>query len=231
MLDQISEFIVAASTSGWSYLWLATFIILDAIVPVFPSESLVISMASVLVHEPKHLLVLLFVVSAVAAWVGDNLAFMIGRSRWLRQNLLLERPKVAAAFGWARKEILARGATVIVVGRFIPGVRIAINMVCGIVGYSQRRFMLVVTASASLWSAYSVVVGVVAGNWFGQHKLLGVLVAVAVGVILGPIIDWLLRKTVFRGSEIPGRGRPGPGSPPGEALPGDSAFGDPDPGS
>lgn len=236
MWQQLSDFILAASTSGWSYLGLAMFIILDAVVPIFPSESLVISMASVLVHDHRNLLVLLFLVSAAAAWVGDNIAFAIGRSRWLRRNLLLERPKLAAAFGWARRELVARGATVIIVGRFIPGVRIAINMVCGIVGYPRRRFMMVVTVSASLWSLYSVVVGMVAGNWFDEHKLLGVLVAVAVGIILGPVIDWALRKTVFRGSEVPGRGRPGSGTPPGEALPGealpgDPAAGDPAPGS
>lgn len=200
MLHQITDFILGASTTLWGYLGLATFIVVDAVIPVFPSESLVISMASVLVHNHPALLIVLFLVSAAAAWVGDNLAFTIGRSRWLRDNVLLERPKMAAAFGWARKELFRRGATLIIVGRFLPGVRIAVNMVCGLVGYPRRRFMAVVGFSSSLWALYSILVGTVAGSWFAEHHLAGVLVAVAIGVVLGPIIEWLLRQTVLRGT-------------------------------
>ena len=98
MLQQITDLILGASTTVWGYLGLAVFVILDAVIPLFPSESLVISMASVLVHDHQVLLIVLFLVAAAAAWVGDNLAFMIGRSRWLRDNVLLERPKIAAAF-------------------------------------------------------------------------------------------------------------------------------------
>lgn len=207
MLQQITDFILGASTTVWGYLGLAMFIILDALIPLFPSESLVISMASVLVHDHQVLLIVLFLVAAAAAWVGDNLAFTIGRSRWLRDNMLLERPKIAAAFGWAHKELFARGTTLIIVGRFIPGARIAVNMVCGIVGYPKRRFMTVVVFSSSLWALYAILVGTVAGAWFADHHLLGVLVAVAVGVVLGPIIDWLLRRIVLRSSAVPGKAK------------------------
>ena len=80
MLQQITDLILGASTTVWGYLGLAVFVILDAVIPLFPSESLVISMASVLVHDHQVLLIVLFLVAAAAAWVGDNLAFMIDTS-------------------------------------------------------------------------------------------------------------------------------------------------------
>ena len=74
MLQQITDLILGASTTVWGYLGLAVFVILDAVIPLFPSESLVISMASVLVHDHQVLLIVLFLVAAAAAWVGDKSA-------------------------------------------------------------------------------------------------------------------------------------------------------------
>lgn len=200
MLHQITEFILGAATSVWGYLALVPFIITDAVIPIVPSESIVISMSSLLVHDHRGLLVVLFLVSAAAAWVGDNIAYTIGRTRLLHGNRLLQRPKVHKSFEWARKELFARGAAVIIVGRFIPGVRIAINIMCGVVEFPRKRYMEIVSVSSSLWALYSVLVGALAGSWFEEHQLLGIVVAIAAGMVLGPVIDWGLRKTFLRGT-------------------------------
>ena len=203
MLHQITDFILGAATSVWGYLVLVPFIIVDAVIPIVPSESIVISMAALLVHGNRGLLVVLFLVSASAAWCGDNIAYSIGHSRVLHNHRLLRLPKVARAFEWSRKELFARGDTLIIVGRFIPGVRIAINMMCGVVGYPRRRYMQIVAFSSSIWALYCVVVGSLAGAWFEQHPLLGIAVAIAAGVVLGPMIDWVLRRTLLRSAPTP----------------------------
>lgn len=200
MLHQITEFILGATTSVWAYALLVVLILGDALIPAVPSESVVISMASLLVNGHRGLLPVLFLVAAGAAWCGDNIAYSIGRSRWLSGSSLWRRPRIAGPFAWTRQELFRRGATFIVVGRFIPGVRIVINLVCGVVGYSRRRYMKVVVASSSLWALYCVLVGTLAGAWFRDNPLVGILVAIGAGMLLGPIIDWLLRRTVLRGS-------------------------------
>ncbi|WOP18188.1 DedA family protein [Raineyella sp. LH-20] len=203
MLHQLTEFILGATTSVWAYALLAVLIIGDALIPAVPSESVVISMASLLVHEHPWLLPLLFLVSAGAAWCGDNIAYSVGRSRWLSGSSLWQRPRIAGPFAWTRDELFRRGATFIIVGRFIPGVRIVINLVCGVVGYSRRRYMRVVVVSSSLWALYCVLIGSLAGAWFADNPLIGILVAIAAGMVLGPIIDWMLRRTVLRGTPGP----------------------------
>ncbi|QGF24653.1 DedA family protein [Raineyella fluvialis] len=199
MLHQITEFILGATTSVWAYLLLVVLILGDALVPVVPSESIVISMASLLVHAHPWLLVVLLLVTALSAWCGDNIAYSIGRSRWLAGSALWRRPRLARAVNWARAELFRRGATFIIVGRFIPGVRIAINLVCGVVGYSRRRYMEVVVVSSSLWALYCVLVGALAGAWFKSNPLIGIVVAIGAGMVLGPLVDWLLRRTILRG--------------------------------
>lgn len=218
MLHQITEFILGAATSVWGYLALVPFIIADAVIPIVPSESIIISMASLLVHDHRGLLVVLFLVSAAAAWVGDNIAYTIGSTRWLHGNRLLQRPKVHKSFEWARKELFARGATVIIVGRFIPGVRIAINIMCGVVGFPRKRYMEIVSVSSSLWALYCVLVGALAGSWFEEHQLLGIVVAIAAGMVLGPIIDWGLRRTFLRGAPTVPEAED-PGEEPGDEVP------------
>lgn len=204
MLQHITDFVLGASTSLWGYLALVPLIIGDALIPVVPSESVVISMASLLVHDHRGLLVVLFLVAGAAAWCGDNIAYALGRSRWLHDNRLLRRPRIAPALAWAHRELVARGATLIIVGRFIPGVRIAINVVCGVAGYPRVRYLKVVVVSSGLWALYCVLVGALAGAWFESHQVLGIGVAIAAGMVLGPVIDWLLRRTVLRGSARPG---------------------------
>ncbi len=201
MFNHLVDTILAAAFSPWAFLVLGTLTIVDALFPIVPSESIVISMAALFSAQNKPLLIILFVVAATCAWIGDNLAYSIGRTKWLQNSSLLHRPKIAAAMEWSRKELSTRGATIIIVGRFIPGVRIAINIVCGIIGYDRKRYMGVVCASASLWAGYSVVIGSIAGVWFHHHPLLGVSLAVLLGVILGPVIDWGIRSTVLKGDQ------------------------------
>lgn len=205
MVEQLTDFIISASTSPLSYLVIGLLTIIDAVFPAVPSESLVISMASVLAPTRPGLLAVLFVVAAVCAWIGDNLAFFIGRAPAVRNSRLLQRASIHRGLEWSRTKLFERGTVVIVVGRFIPGARIAINVACGIVGYSRRRFMMVVTASSMLWAGFSVGVGSLAGAWFEAHPLVGILLAVTLGMVLGPLIDWVLRRTVLRS---PGETRP-----------------------
>lgn len=200
LMDQLVQFLYGAAVSPIAYLVLAVLIIGDAVLPILPSESLVIGMSSVLVHTRPWFLLLVWAVSLCAAWVGDNLAYSLGRTRLLSENRFTRRPRVKAVLDWSRDMLERRGSTIIIVGRFIPVARIAVNMMAGAAGFGRRRFMTIVFISSGLWASYSVVIGALAGQWFHEHPILGVVIAVAFGMILGPAVDWVLRKTFLRGA-------------------------------
>lgn len=199
LLDPLTQFLFDAAASPVTYLILAGMIIGDALIPMIPSESLVIGLASILTHQSPWLLAVLWIVTFIAAWAGDNVAYTIGRSRWLRDNRFTRQPQVKAVFDWSREMLQRRGGTIIIVGRFIPVARIAINMMSGAVSFGRRRFMLIVVVSSGLWSTYNVLIGAFAGNWFESNPILGIVIAIAIGMVLGPSVDWLLRNTVLRG--------------------------------
>jgi membrane protein DedA with SNARE-associated domain len=76
-------------------------------------------------------------------------------------------------------------------------------MMCGIVRYPRRRYMEIVAFSSSIWALYCVLVGSLAGRWFEEHQFLGILVAIGAGMVLGPTIDWVLRRTLLRTPPTP----------------------------
>jgi membrane-associated protein len=200
-MDQLTQFLYDAAVSPIAYLILGGLIIGDAVLPLLPSESLVVGLASVLVHEQAAFLLVLWVVSFAAAWIGDNIAYAIGQTKLLSDNRFTRQPQVRAVFDWSREMLEKRGSTIIVVGRFIPVARIAINMMSGAVRFGRGRFMGIVVISSGLWATYNVLIGAFAGHWFQEHPLLGMVVAIGLGMILGPVVDWILRKTVLRGTE------------------------------
>lgn len=199
-LDQLTALIYNGATAPVTYLILAALIVGDALVPMLPSESLVIGLGSILVHERPAVLVALWLVTFAAAWVGDNLAYSVGQTRFISENRFMQRRRVQAVFAWARGQLERRGSTIIIVGRFIPVARIAINVTSGAVHFGRRRFMVITLVSSALWTIYAVVIGAFAGSWFESHPILGIVVAIAVGMVLGPLVDWILRHTVLRGT-------------------------------
>lgn len=200
-MNQLTEFLLDAATSPITFLILAGLIIGDAVIPMLPSESIVVGLSSILVHDHPELLVVLALVAFAAAWVGDNIAYTIGTTHLVRDNRFTRQRQIKAVLDWSREMLYRRGSTIIIVGRFIPIARIAINLMAGAVGFGRKRFMLVVLISSALWSIYNVVIGAFAGQWFQANPILGMAVAIVLGMVLGPAVDWVLRKTILRGSE------------------------------
>ena len=71
LVDQISG-------SGWSYVLIFAFAYLDALVPIVPSETAVVT-AGVLAGSGRMSLPLIIVLAASGAFAGDNTSYLIGR--------------------------------------------------------------------------------------------------------------------------------------------------------
>lgn len=193
MFDQLGTWVVDAAMTPWAFVVLFVLIIIDAVFPAVPSESILISLSSVYIGERPVLLAALFATGYIACWLGDNLAFWVGGRSWMQNNPITRRPRIVRLLEWAKKELFRHGSSIIIAGRFIPGGRIAIHVACGMVGFSARRFRGVTLISALAWTMYSVLIGTVAGAWFADNQVLGVVIAVILGMALGPVVDRVVR--------------------------------------
>ena len=67
--------------------------------------------------------------------------------------------------------------------------------------------MALTALSAVAWGSYSVGIGALAGAWFEDHHLLGVMVAIGIAVLIGIVVDRII--TLVRGN-TPVHPRPQP---------------------
>jgi membrane protein DedA with SNARE-associated domain len=189
--DAALQWLEQAMGSPWIYLALFALAALDAVLPVVPSETAVVT-AGVFAATGHPDLVAVVAVAAAGAVAGDHLSYWAGR-RW-GAGLLGGGLRRRAALARAGRALGTRGPTVLVVARYVPGGRTATTLVMGAVAYPLRVFSAVDALAGLSWSAYSAGIGYLGGAAFADDPLLGVAVGVGVAVGLGVAVEaasWL----------------------------------------
>ncbi|WP_458113598.1 DedA family protein [Arthrobacter sp. R1-13] len=193
-MQEINDFILAAAGQPWVLFLVLACCLIDGFFPPIPSESVVVGLAAVAATADVPNPWLLAVVAALGAFLGDNIAYLIGRGvgtnrwRWMRGR------RMQKAFRWAGLELRKRPASLILVARFIPIGRVAVNLTAGATRFAHLRFVLLTVMSAILWAAYSVGIGLFFGQWFEDNHLLGAVIAIICAVGLGIVVDLVISR-------------------------------------
>ena len=193
-VDSINNFILTSADAPWVYAALFAFCLIDGFFPPVPSESLVVGMSALVGTGAGPNLWLVAAAAAGGAFLGDNLAYLMGRKIGIERYRWMRGPRMQRGFVWARKELDKRAVSLILIARFIPIGRVVVNLTAGATGFPRRVFVILTTMSALVWAGYSVAIGALAGAWFKDNHLLGVVVAIAIAMVLGLIIDRIITK-------------------------------------
>ena len=196
MLETLTTFIEAQATSPWVPLLVLVVAAADALVPPVPSESVVVALAAVSVAGDGPNLVLLGLVAAVGAFLGDTATYLVGRRHGPARLSRTTRPALRRALGRASDALESRGALVILVARYVPVGRVAVNLTAGATGYPRRRFLGFAALATITWSAWSVGVGALAGRWVADNPLLGAAAGITVALLLGLAADHVARQVL-----------------------------------
>jgi len=193
VFDEFTQLV--ADSSGWAYAIVFVFAFLDALVPIVPSETAVITAGAVAAAGDLSL-ALIVPAAAVGAFLGDNTAYFIG---WRFGGRATERffsgDRARRRIEWADKQLRERGGQLIVVGRFIPGGRTAIALSAGTLAYPWRRFLLFDAAAALGWAVYSALLGYYGGRTF--EGAWGLIFALTTAFVVAAGIEltrWVLRR-------------------------------------
>lgn len=195
LFDSLVDYV---SGSPWTYAAVFAIAALDAIFPVVPSETAVIT-AGVIAAGGDLSLPLVIVCAAAGAFVGDNTSYGIGATlseRAARRLLGGERGRRGLA--WAKRTLDERGGLLIVVARFIPAGRTATTLAAGLVSYPWRRFLMFDAIAVSFWACYSALVGYFGGKSFEESPWKGLLLAfaIAAGITLAVEAYRRLRRSI-----------------------------------
>lgn len=194
VLDQVETWIVALAASPWVFAVVLLFVAIDGFFPPLPSESAVIALAVVSHTSGEPNLAALAAVTAIGAWSGDQIAFSIGRGIGTERIPALRTRRGRATVAWAAEALARRGASLVLVARYIPVGRVAVNTTAGAVGFERRRFMAYSGLAALAWSAGSVAIGVLSAQWLGHRPLVAMAAGIAFGVACGYAIDRFLAR-------------------------------------
>ena len=139
----------------------------------------------------------------LARWAGRDLVYRYGR------YLRLTPPRLERAERWIR----GYGALAVVVGRLVPGLRIATAVACGVFGLPVRQFLPAMAVGSLLYiSAHTLL-----GYFFGRPVLdfvagldlsLGVVLSL---LLLAVFLVWIVRARVVVRAGGAGAGPPAPG--------------------
>lgn len=185
--------------SPWLYLVIVVAVALDAIIPLVPGETLVIT-GGAFVAQGTTDFTLIVIAAIVGAMIGDHATYQIGRGTGPITNWMRRSRMGGGIFRWASNGLHRRGGMLIVAGRFIPGGRTATTFTAGAVGVRRRQFLAFSGVAAVAWSLYSALIGVAGGAVFADQPLLGIAVGVAFGLVVGLGVE-LVRRVLERRGE------------------------------
>jgi membrane-associated protein len=193
LFDEFTKLV--AESSEWAYAIVFVFAFLDALIPIVPSETAVIT-AGVVAAAGDLSLAMIIPAAAAGAFLGDNSAYFIGRrfgSRATERFFSSERAK--QRIEWADQQLRERGGELIAVGRFIPGGRTAVALSAGTLRFPWRRFVVFDAVAALGWAVYSALLGYYGGRTFegGWGLLLALVTAFAVAGGI-ELTRWALRR-------------------------------------
>jgi membrane protein DedA with SNARE-associated domain len=195
LFNRFIEFVSTAS--GWAYGVVVVLALLDAVLPVVPSETSVIT-AGVVAAAGRLSLPLIVASAAAGAVAGDNLAYLIGwRFGDAATRRFFRTEKGRGRIAWARRQLRQRGGQLILVGRFIPGGRTVVTLTAGMLRFRWRRFLTFDAAAALAWALYAALLGYFGGRAFEHAAWHGLLLALGVGFAVAGLAEamrWALRR-------------------------------------
>ena len=189
------------SSSPWFYLIIFAIAVLDSVLPIVPSETLVI-IGGVSAGLGNLWIPLVIVVAAAGAFIGDNLSYLIGReaSDWVTRRQT-RTDKGAARMAKIVEQVHERGGLLLITARFIPGGRTALTLSCGVTKQPRRWFIGWAAVAAVIWGNYAALLGFIGGKSFEDNHTLAFIIAFVSAFSITLVIElvrWLLKRARYR---------------------------------
>lgn len=185
------------------------FVMFDAVVPIFPSESL-LNTGSILATQDGSTIEIwrLIVAGSAGAVVGDSVLYWI--SRTTLRNFMSDRvaqaeqnQKVAETFAMLQHQ----APMLIVFGRFVPGVRFVVGATMGITRFPYLRFLLWDAIGGVAWASFACISSALVATAIGDQPLLSILVSLVITSALLAFLygrvkqDWEARQGTTESGE------------------------------
>ena len=201
IINEAFDWLKDFSSSPWFYLIIFAIAVLDSVLPIVPSETLVI-IGGVSAGLGNLWIPLVIVVAATGAFIGDNMSYLIGReaSDWVTRRQT-RTDKGAARMAKIVEQVHERGGLLLITARFIPGGRTALTLSCGVTKQPRRWFIGWAAVAAVIWGNYAALLGFIGGKSFEDNHTLAFIIAFVSAFSITLVIElvrWLLKRARYR---------------------------------
>ena len=201
IINEAFDWLKDFSSSPWFYLIIFVIAALDSVLPIVPSETLVI-IGGVSAGLGNLWIPLVIVVAASGAFIGDNMSYLIGReaSDWVIRRQT-HTDKGAARMAKIVEQVHERGGLLLITARFIPGGRTALTLSCGVTKQPRRWFISWAAVAAVIWGNYAALLGLIGGKSFEDNHTLAFIIAFVSAFSITLVIElvrWLLKRARYR---------------------------------
>jgi membrane-associated protein len=194
-----NEEAVESSNDAVAYLTIFALVFCDAIVPIFPGET-TLNTASVLASQGTLEIELVIVAGALGAILGDSALYWITRTGPKRLKARLKASSENDEHVANGLALLNRsGPLLIALGRFIPGVRFAVNVSMGLIEYPYRRFLLFSAIGGTVWATYTCLLAYWIGGVLADFPVASIVISGVITTVLIGVVYWFDRRR--RGGE------------------------------
>jgi len=200
MISLITEFFNGLkdfSDSYWFYVIIFVIAILDSVIPIVPSETLVI-IGGVSAGSGSLSLGLVMACAFSGAFIGDHLSYFLGRRASEPITRRYERTeKGKHRLASVIHQIHERGGMLLITARFIPGGRTILTLACGITKQERKWFTGWIIAAAAVWSTYASLLGFIGGKTFEDNHALAFGFAFGCAISVTGVIElarFILKK-------------------------------------
>ncbi|MER7276551.1 DedA family protein [Dactylosporangium sp. NPDC000244] len=181
----------------YGYPALAILVLLEGLGIPTPAVTAIVALSAVAAHKNPAHVVAVAVVTLLAAVAGDNLGYLLGR-RAGRPAVLRFGRRVGLTeqrLERAERFIATRGKNIIVVARFIDGLRQTNGIIAGATALPWRQYAPRDAIGGVVWTALWVTVGAVAGNNVEQLRRYQLWILGGAGVVaLVLLVRYLLKR-------------------------------------
>jgi membrane-associated protein len=197
IISNITDWVDDISSNWWFPFVIFGIAWLDSVIPVVPSETTVIA-GGVAAGAGDQRLALVILAGAAGAFVGDNIAYLIGRKfeprvrRWAQR-----KPSRLARLDGAAAQIHKRGGPLLITARFIPGGRTILTVSSGLTEQPWRWFAPWIALASVIWATYAAGLGFAFGQAFEDNHNLAFLLAFGVALTITisiEVIRWVRER-------------------------------------
>jgi membrane-associated protein len=171
------------SVGSGSYLLIFLLIAGDAVIPILPGET-TLNTAAVLASQGELVLLLVIIAGALGAIVGDSLVYWMARLGKGQIERRLGRFLKGKRASKAVEAFRRNGPGFIVVGRYLPGMRLVINFAAGgILHMPYKKFLLWSSIGGVTWAAYTATLAYLVGSALAGYPIASIIVSGAITTV------------------------------------------------